>query len=104
VFDVSADGQPFRLTQQIALEVGNRDEYLRALAHLHSRGVEPINGPLVHSMEGGGGIRGSGSRSFHFLDPDGNRLEIFTDAMKVSNGEQFPKEEYMVAMKAYTHG
>ena len=101
--DVSADGQPVRLIQQIALEVENWDEFLKALAHLHSRGVEPINGPLVHGIEGGGGIGGSGSRSFYFLDPDGNKLEIFTDGMKVPNGEQFPREEYAEAMKAFSH-
>ena len=99
--DVSADGKPVRLIQQIALEVENRDEFLKALAHLHSRGVEPINGPLVHGIEGGGGIGGSGSSSFYFLDPDGNKLEIFTDGMKVPNGEPFPREEYAGAMKAF---
>jgi hypothetical protein len=34
-------------------------------------------------------------------DPDGNRLEIFTDGMKVPNGEPFPREEYAAAIKAY---
>ena len=43
--DVSADGQPVRLIQQIALEVDNRDEFFRALAHLRSKGVEPVSGP-----------------------------------------------------------
>ena len=104
--DVSMDGQPVRLIQQIALEVENRDEFFKALAHLHARGVEPVSGPLLHGIEGGsgtGGIMGSGSRSFYFLDPDGNRLEIFTDGMKVPNGEQFPRAEYAEAMKAFSH-
>jgi catechol 2,3-dioxygenase len=101
--DVSIDGQPVRLIQQIALEVENRDEFLRALSHLHERGVEPVSGPLVHGIEGGGGAGGSGSRSFYFLDPDGNRLEIFTDGMKVPNGEQFPRAEYAEAVKAFDH-
>ena len=101
--DVSMDGQPVRLIQQIAFEVENRDEFFKALAHLHARGVEPINGPLVHGIEGGGGAGGSGSRSFYFLDPDGNRLEIFTDAMKVPYGEQFPRAEYAEAVKAFDH-
>jgi catechol 2,3-dioxygenase-like lactoylglutathione lyase family enzyme len=99
--DVSADGQPVRLIQQIALEVENRDEFFRALAHLHSKGVELESGPLIHGIEAGGNLGGSGSRSFYFLDPDGNRLEIFTDGMKVPNGEPFPREEYVAAMKAY---
>ena len=99
--DVSMDGQPVRLIQQIALEVENRDEFLRALAHLRSKGVEPVSGPLVHGIEGGGNAGGSGSRSFYFLDPDGNRLEIFCDGMKVPNGEQFPRAEYEEAVRAY---
>ena len=43
------------------------------------------------------------SKSFYFLDPDGNRLEIFTDGMKVPNGEQFPRAEYAEALKAFSH-
>ena len=39
----------------------------------------------------GNAFGGSGSRSFYFLDPDGNRLEIYTDMMKVPDGEQFPR-------------
>jgi catechol 2,3-dioxygenase-like lactoylglutathione lyase family enzyme len=100
--DVTADGMPVRLIQQIALEVENRDEFLRALAHRRSKGVEPIRGPLGHGLEGGGtNPGGSGSRSCYFLDPDGNRLEIFTDAMQVPNGEQFPRAESAEAVKAY---
>ena len=44
---------------------------------------------------------GSGSRSFYFLDPDGNRLEIFCDGMKVPNGEQFPRAEYADAIRDF---
>jgi catechol 2,3-dioxygenase-like lactoylglutathione lyase family enzyme len=99
--DVTSQGPRERLIQQIAFEVENRDEFLKALAHLHSHGVKIINGPLVHGLEGGGNLGGSGSRSFYFLDPDGNRLEIFADGMKVPNGEQFPRQEYAEAMKAY---
>ena len=43
------------------------------------------------------------SLGIYFRDPDGNRLEIFTDGMKAPNGEQFPREEYAEAMKAYSH-
>jgi catechol 2,3-dioxygenase-like lactoylglutathione lyase family enzyme len=100
--DVTAEGMPVRIIQQIAMEVENRDEFFRALAHIRSKGVEPISGPLVHGIEGGGtNPGGSGSRSFYFLDPDGNRLEIFTEAMKVPNGEQFPRAEYAEAVRAY---
>ena len=41
------------------------------------------------------------THSVYFFDPDGNRLEIFTDMMRVPNGEEFPRKEYAEAMKAY---
>lgn len=84
-----------RVVQQIAFEVDSRDDFLRALTHVRAKGVEIVNGPLVHGFEGDGkNFNGSGSRSFYFLDPDGNRLEIYTDMMRVPNGEQFPRAEY----------
>jgi catechol 2,3-dioxygenase-like lactoylglutathione lyase family enzyme len=94
-------GQRERLVQQIAFEVENRDEFMKALAHLHTKGVKIINGPLTHGIESGGNIEGSGSRSFYFNDPDGNRLEIFTDGMKVPNGEEFPRKEYAEALQDF---
>jgi catechol 2,3-dioxygenase-like lactoylglutathione lyase family enzyme len=102
--DVTAAGPRERLIQQIAFEVEDRDAFLKALAHLHAKGVKLINGPLLHGMEGGGNLSGSGSRSFYFLDPDGNRLEIYADMMRVPNGEEFPRKEYAEAMKAYVNG
>ena len=84
-----------RLVQQIAFEVDNRDEFLRAVTHIRSKGVKIISGPLVHGFEGDGkSFTGSGSRSVYFLDPDGNRLEIYTEMMKVPYGERFPRQEY----------
>lgn len=99
--DVTAAGQRERLIQQIAFEVEDRDEFLKALAHLQAKGVKLVSGPLIHGFEGGGNIYGSGSRSFYFLDPDGNRLEIYTDMMRVPNGEEFPRKEYAAALQAY---
>jgi glyoxylase I family protein len=100
--DVSSTvGQRERLIQQIAFEVENRDEFMKALAHLHTKGVKIVNGPLTHGIESGGNIEGSGSRSFYFNDPDGNRLEIFTDGMKVPNGEEFPRKEYAEALQDF---
>jgi catechol 2,3-dioxygenase-like lactoylglutathione lyase family enzyme len=89
----AAAGQ--RVVQQIAFEVDSRDDFLRALTHVRVKGVEIVSGPLVHGFEGDGkNFGGSGSRSFYLLDPDGNRLEIYTDMMRVPNGEQFPRQEY----------
>ena len=100
--DVSSSvKQGERLIQQIAFEVENRDEFMKALAHLHTKGVKIINGPTTHGIESGGNIEGSGSRSFYFNDPDGNRLEIFTDGMKVPNGETFPRAEYADALEDF---
>ncbi|MFQ6030831.1 MAG: VOC family protein, partial [Dehalococcoidia bacterium] len=42
-----------RLIQQISFVVKDRDAFLNALAHLHSHGVELVNGPLIHGPEGG---------------------------------------------------
>ena len=84
--------------QHIALEIESRDEWLKALADLERRGVEIVSGPLVHGLEGGDGpgtlVGGSGTRSFYVEDPDGNSIELFTDMMKVPDGEQFPRSSY----------
>lgn len=86
--------------QHVAMEVENRDEWLKALADLKRKGVEIISGPLVHGPESQPwNIGGSGTRSFYFLDPDGNSLKIYCDMMKVPNGEQFPREEYQAVFK-----
>ena len=90
-----------RLVQQIAFQVEDRDEFMRALAHLHTNGVKIINGPTTHGIESDNNIYGSGSRSFYFSDPDGNRLEIFTDGMKVRNGERFPSPDYLEALEDF---
>jgi catechol 2,3-dioxygenase-like lactoylglutathione lyase family enzyme len=102
--DVTAAWPRERLIQQIAFEVEDRDAFLKALAHLHANGVKLINGPLIHGLEGGGNLGGSGSRSFYFLDPDGNRLEIYADMMRVPNGEEFPRAEYAEALRAFLPG
>ncbi len=86
--------------QHAAMEVENRDEWLKALADLKRKGVEIICGPLVHGPESQPwNIGGSGTRSFYFLDPDGNSLKIYCDMMMVPNGEQFPREEYQAVFK-----
>jgi len=102
--DVTADQGGTRLIQQIAFLVEDREAYLDALAHLHKHGVKPASKVLVHGPEGGPnqGVTGSGSRSFYFFDPDGNRLEIYCDAVKVRNGEEFPRADIAEALKAFS--
>lgn len=72
---------------------------------LRRKGMEIVQGPLVHGPEGGNGpmsfAGGGGSCFFYFLDPDGNRLELFSDMMKVSAGERFPRAEYADVCRAY---
>jgi uncharacterized protein YjlB len=34
---------------------------------------------------------------------DGNRLEIYTDMMRVPNGEEFPRKEYANALQEYAN-
>jgi lactoylglutathione lyase len=96
--DEGTKDSDFNGLQHIAMEVENRDEWLKALADLQRKEVEIVEGPLIHGFEGGAGpgtnLGGSGSRSFYFLDPDGNRLELFTDMMKVPNGDEFPTPDY----------
>ena len=99
--DVTAASQRERLVQQIAFEVEDRDAFLKALAHLQSKGVKPISGPLIHGFEGGGNLGGSGSRSFYFLDPDGNRLEIFSEVMDPEAGRQYMREGVNLSNRDY---
>ena len=92
----------YHALHHFAMEVKDRDEWLKALAELRRKGVEIVAGPFVHGIEGGqegqnynAALAGaSGARSFFFRDPDGNALEIFTDMMKIPNGEYFPRPEY----------
>ena len=100
--DVTSSLGGERLIQQIALLVKDREAYLEGLAHLYKHGVTPASKPLVHGPEGGGGVQGSGSRSFYFLDPDGNRLEIYTDSVMVRNAEEFPREDIAEALNAFS--
>ena len=89
----------YNALQHVAMEVADRDEWLKALADLRRKGVPIILGPLIHGPEGSMGapanfMGGSGSRSFYFKDPDGNLLEIYSEMVKVPNGDPFPRPEY----------
>ena len=69
----------------IAFEIDSREDWLLALDHVRACGVEIVSGPYVHGPEGGEKfVGGSGSHAFYFLDPDGNRLEIYCWMMKVT--------------------
>lgn len=71
----------------IAFEIDSREDWLRAIDHVRACGVEIVDGPVVHGHESSGRmsfIGGSGSHAFYFLDPDGNRIEIYCWMMTVS--------------------
>jgi catechol 2,3-dioxygenase-like lactoylglutathione lyase family enzyme len=70
----------------IAFEVDSREDWLKAIDHVRACGIEMVNGPLVHAPEGGERtfFGGSGSHAFYFLDPDGNRIEIYCWMMTVT--------------------
>jgi lactoylglutathione lyase len=73
--------------QHIAFEFDSREEWLHALDHVRSCGVEIVDGPLVHGHEATSNQSfegGSGSHAFYFLDPDGNRVEFYCWMMTVS--------------------
>ena len=71
----------------LAFEVARREDWLEILDHVRSLGIELVSGPYVHAHEAqdeNGFIGGSGSHAFYFLDPDGNRVEIYCWMMNVS--------------------
>ena len=71
----------------IAFEMLSREEWLLAIDHVRACGVEIIAGPVVHGHKSPGPmafVGGSGSHAFYFLDPDGNRIEVYCWMMTIS--------------------
>ena len=72
----------------IAFEFPEREDWLNAIEHVRSCGVEIVAGPYVHAYEakdaGTAFTGGSGSHAFYFCDPDGNRIEFYCWMMNVS--------------------
>ena len=71
----------------IAFEIDSREDWLLALDHVRSCGVEIVSGPYVHGHEAShqmSFVGGSGSHAFYFLDPDGNRIEVYCWMMTVT--------------------
>jgi catechol 2,3-dioxygenase-like lactoylglutathione lyase family enzyme len=71
----------------LAFECDSREDWLHALDHVRSCGIELVDGPTVHGHEGKqyrDFAGGSGSHAFYFLDPDGNRIEIYCWMMRVT--------------------
>jgi catechol 2,3-dioxygenase-like lactoylglutathione lyase family enzyme len=71
----------------IAFQVDSRQDWLKAIEHVRECGVEILDGPIVHGSESDSPLSfkgGSGSHAFYFLDPDGNRIEIYCWMMEVT--------------------
>ena len=68
----------------VAFEVGSREELEAWAAHVRSKGIKLVAGPLVHSPthpEGDGTL--GENRAFYFHDPCGNGIEIFCDMARI---------------------
>lgn len=67
--EVQGDQNPI---QQIAFEMGSREDFEQALAHLEASGIRQTERTRHNVTE-----HDSGSDSVYFEDPDGNRVEFF---------------------------
>ncbi len=66
-----------------AFEVDTRRDFEEMLEELKSKNIEIVMGPLKHSTTAPDGDGSWGeNRSFYFLDPDHNRIEIFCEMHK----------------------
>ena len=75
----------------LAFQVDEREDWLNAIEHVRSCGVEIVDGPVVHGGESTGPLSikiGSGSHAFYFLEPDGNRVEVYCWMMRVTQSSE----------------
>ena len=81
--DTGADENDDIGVHHFGFEVETREDFDTMLEELKAKGVEIVIGPIKHSPthpEGDGSV--GENRSFYFLDPDKNRLEIFCEMYK----------------------
>jgi catechol-2,3-dioxygenase len=73
--------------QQIAMEVGSLEALKRIRRHLAAQGV-PLKGRIKHEGPGN-------DYTFDFDDPEGNRLQFFSDMDRIGwDGNSRPKEQW----------
>jgi catechol 2,3-dioxygenase-like lactoylglutathione lyase family enzyme len=73
--------------QQIALEVADLDTLKRIRKHLVAKGARVL-GPIKHEGPGS-------DYTFDFEDPEGNRLQFFSDMDQIgADGKSRPKEQW----------
>lgn len=75
------------LLQQIAMEVANLESLKRMRRYLVSQGVN-VRGKIKHEGPGN-------DYTFDFDDPEGNRLQFFSDMDRIGwDGKSRPKEQW----------
>src|ERR671931_122021 len=80
-------GPGAQVIQQIAMEVANLDALKRIRQHLLAQGVH-VRGKIKHEGPGN-------DYTFDFDDPEGNRLQFFSDMYRIGwDGKSRPKEQW----------
>ena len=75
------------LIQQISMEVTDLDSLKRIRAYLLAKGARVL-GPIKHEGPGG-------NYTFDFDDPEGNRLQFFSDMDQIGwDGKSRPREQW----------
>jgi catechol 2,3-dioxygenase len=76
-----------RVIQQIAMEVASLDALKRIRRHLVAQGAQ-VRGKIKHEGPGN-------DYTFDFDDPEGNRLQFFSDMDRIGwDGKSRPKEQW----------
>ncbi len=85
--DEKKKGEGAKVLQQIAMEVADLDELKRLKKYLAGKGVK-ILGKIKHEGPGS-------DYTFDFDDPEGNRLQFFSDMDQIGwDGNSRPKEQW----------
>ncbi|HLQ24840.1 MAG TPA: VOC family protein [Acidiferrobacterales bacterium] len=80
-------GEGAKVLQQIAVEVADLDELKKLKKYLEAKGVKLL-GKIKHEGPGG-------NFTFEFDDPEGNRLQFFSDMDQIGwDGKIRPKEQW----------
>jgi catechol-2,3-dioxygenase len=80
-------GPGAQVIQQIAMEVANLAALKRIRQHLLAQGVQ-VRGKIKHEGPGN-------DYTFDFDDPEGNRLQFFSDMDRIGwDGQSRPKEQW----------
>jgi len=85
--DDQKKGAGATILQQIAMEVANLDALKRIRKYLVAQGVN-VRGKIKHEGPGN-------DYTFDFDDPEGNRLQFFSDMDRIGwDGKSRPKEQW----------